>query len=61
VSFSKTFIDRPIATALLMAAILLAGIIAFGQLPVAAIPKVDFPTLQVSANLPGADPETMAS
>ena len=60
-SFSKTFIDRPIATALLMAAILLAGIIAFGQLPVAAIPKVDFPTVQVSANLPGADPETMAS
>ena len=60
-SFSKTFIDRPIATALLMAAILLAGIVAFGQLPVAAIPKVDFPTLQVSANLPGADPETMAS
>jgi len=61
VGFSKTFIDRPIATALLMAAILLAGIVAFGQLPVAAIPKVDFPTLQVSANLPGADPETMAS
>jgi hydrophobe/amphiphile efflux-1 (HAE1) family protein len=59
--FSKTFIDRPIATALLMAAILLAGILAFGQLPVAAIPKVDFPTLQVSATLPGADPETMAS
>jgi hydrophobe/amphiphile efflux-1 (HAE1) family protein len=58
---SKTFIDRPIATALLMAAILLAGILAFGQLPVAAIPKVDFPTIQVSATLPGADPETMAS
>jgi HAE1 family hydrophobic/amphiphilic exporter-1 len=61
VGFSKTFIDRPIATALLMAAILLAGILAFGQLPVAAIPKVDYPTIQVSANLPGADPETMAS
>jgi HAE1 family hydrophobic/amphiphilic exporter-1 len=61
VGFSKTFIDRPIATALLMAAILLAGILAFGQLPVAAIPKVDYPTLQVSATLPGADPETMAS
>ncbi len=60
-SISKTFIDRPIATALLMAAILLAGILAFGQLPVAAIPKVDFPTVQVSATLPGADPETMAS
>ncbi len=60
-SFSKTFIDRPIATALLMAAILLAGIVAFGQIPVAAIPKVDYPTIQVSAVLPGADPETMAS
>jgi multidrug efflux pump subunit AcrB len=59
--FSKTFIDRPIATALLMAAILLSGIVAFGQLPVAAIPKVDYPTIQISANLPGADPETMAS
>jgi HAE1 family hydrophobic/amphiphilic exporter-1/multidrug efflux pump len=61
VGFSKAFIDRPIATALLMAAILLSGIVAFGQLPVAAIPKVDFPTIQVSATLPGADPETMAS
>src|SRR6202000_288250 len=61
VGFSKTFIDRPIATALLMAAILLSGIVAFGQLPVAAIPKVDFPTIQVGATLPGADPETMAS
>ncbi|HTJ63245.1 MAG TPA: multidrug efflux RND transporter permease subunit [Alphaproteobacteria bacterium] len=60
-SISKTFIDRPIATALLMAAILLSGIVAFSQLPVAAIPKVDFPTVQVSATLPGADPETMAS
>ena len=44
-----------------MAAILLSGLLAFGQLPVAALPKVDFPTLQVSAMLPGADPETMAS
>src|SRR6185437_14398319 len=61
VGFSKTFIDRPIATALLMAAILLSGIVAFGHLPVAAIPKVDYPTIQVSASLPGADPETIAS
>jgi HAE1 family hydrophobic/amphiphilic exporter-1/multidrug efflux pump len=60
-SLSKTFIDRPIATALLMAAILLAGMVAFGQLPVASIPKVEFPTIQVQAALPGADPETMAS
>ncbi len=60
-SFSKTFIDRPIATALLMAAVLLSGLLAFGQLPVASLPKVDFPTIQVQASLPGADPETMAS
>jgi HAE1 family hydrophobic/amphiphilic exporter-1 len=60
-SFSKTFIDRPIATSLIMAAILLAGILAFTQLPLAALPKVDFPTVAVSASLPGADPTTMAS
>jgi len=60
-NFSKTFIDRPIATSLVMAAILLAGILAFTQLPVAALPRVDFPTVSVSANLPGADPTTMAS
>jgi hydrophobe/amphiphile efflux-1 (HAE1) family protein len=60
-NFSKTFIDRPIATSLVMAALMLAGILAFTQLPVAAIPRVDFPTIAVSANLPGADPETMAS
>ncbi len=60
-SFSKTFIDRPIATSLIMAAILLAGILAFTQLPLAALPRVDFPTVAVSAALPGADPTTMAS
>ncbi|MDB5395164.1 MAG: acriflavin resistance protein [Rhodospirillales bacterium] len=60
-SFSKAFIDRPIATSLIMAAILLAGILAFTQLPLAALPKVDFPTVAVSASLPGADPTTMAS
>jgi HAE1 family hydrophobic/amphiphilic exporter-1 len=60
-SLSKTFIDRPIATSLIMAAILLAGILAFTQLPLAALPKVDFPTVAVSASLPGADPTTMAS
>jgi hydrophobe/amphiphile efflux-1 (HAE1) family protein len=61
VSISKTFIDRPIATALLMAAIMLAGILAYQKLPVAPLPRVDFPTIQVGATLPGADPETMAS
>jgi len=60
-NFSKTFIDRPIATSLVMAALMLAGILAFTQLPVAAIPRVDFPTISVNASLPGADPETMAS
>ena len=60
-SFSKTFIDRPIATSLIMAAILLAGILAFTQLPLAALPRVDFPTVSVGATLPGADPSTMAS
>jgi hydrophobe/amphiphile efflux-1 (HAE1) family protein len=60
-SFSKTFIDRPIATSLIMAAILLAGIMGFSQLPLAALPNVDFPTVAVSAALPGADPTTMAS
>ena len=60
-NFSKTFIDRPIATALIMAALLLSGGLAFTQLPVASLPSVDFPTISVSAALPGADAETMAS
>ncbi len=60
-NISKTFIERPIATTLLMAAILLAGMVAFPLLPVAKLPQVDFPTIQVSASLPGADPQTMAS
>ncbi len=60
-SFSKTFIDRPIATSLIMAAILLAGILGFTQLPLAALPRVDFPTVSVGASLPGADPTIMAS
>jgi hydrophobic/amphiphilic exporter-1 (mainly G- bacteria), HAE1 family len=61
VSISEPFIRRPIATSLLMAGILLAGLVAFPMLPVAPLPQVDFPTIQVSANLPGASPETMAS
>jgi HAE1 family hydrophobic/amphiphilic exporter-1/multidrug efflux pump len=60
-SISKPFIERPIATSLLMAGLLFAGIIAFPMLPVAPLPQVDFPTIQVSATLPGANPETMAS
>jgi hydrophobe/amphiphile efflux-1 (HAE1) family protein len=58
---SSPFIDRPIATSLMMAAMLLVGLVAFPLLPVAPLPQVDFPTIQLSANLPGASPETMAS
>ena len=60
-SFSETFIRRPVATTLLTVAIALAGAVAFRMLPVAPLPEVDFPTIQVSGALPGASPETMAS
>jgi hydrophobe/amphiphile efflux-1 (HAE1) family protein len=60
-SISTRFIERPIATSLLMAGILLVGAAAYPLLPVAPLPQVDFPTIQVSAQLPGASPETMAS
>src|SRR5712692_5857723 len=60
-SFSETFIRRPIATSLLMLAIALFGVVAYRALPVSDLPNVDFPTLVVSANLPGANPDTMAS
>src|SRR5947207_14035645 len=58
---SAVFITRPVATTLLTVALALAGALAFAFLPVAPLPQVDFPTIQVSAQLPGADPETMAS
>src|SRR4051812_22548083 len=58
---SKIFIERPIATTLLMVAIGLFGIIAYRELPVSDLPNVDLPTLLVTAQLPGASPETMAS
>src|ERR1700761_7119936 len=60
-SISSPFIERPIATSLLMAAVCLIGMVAFPLLPIAPLPQVDFPTIQISANLPGASPETMAS
>ena len=60
-SISSPFIKRPVATSLLAAAFLVVGAICYFQLPVSALPQVDFPTLQVGANLPGASPETMAS
>jgi multidrug efflux pump subunit AcrB len=61
VNLSSPFIRRPIATALLMVAIALLGVIGYELLPVAALPDVDSPTIQVTAQLPGADPKTMAS
>jgi len=60
-NISAPFINRPIATSLLMAGILLIGLVAFPLLPVAPLPQVDFPTIEVGAGLPGASPETMAS
>ncbi len=59
--FSEGFIKRPIATSLLMAGIALFGVIAYRALPVSDLPQVDYPTIQVQASLPGANPETMAS
>ncbi|HLK70580.1 MAG TPA: efflux RND transporter permease subunit [Steroidobacteraceae bacterium] len=60
-NISEPFVRRPIATSLLMGGILLVGLVAVPLLPVAPLPQVDFPSLQVMANLPGASPETMAS
>jgi len=58
---SALCIRRPVMTILMMVSILAAGLFAYRQLPVAAVPRVDFPTIQVSATLPGASPETMAA
>src|SRR5450432_2154615 len=58
---SSPFIVRPVATSLLMAGILLVGIVAFKQLPVSALPQVDYPTIQVVTFYPGASPDVMAS
>ena len=55
------FIRRPVMTTLVMGAILIFGVISYRGLPVSDLPNVDFPTLQVSANLPGASPQTMAA
>ena len=60
-NLSRPFIHRPVATTLMALALLLVGIVGYFMLPVAALPNVDFPTLQISAALPGASPETMAS
>ncbi len=58
---SRPFIERPVATSLLMAAILLVGVVAYTQLPVSALPEVDYPTIQVLTFYPGASPKVMAT
>jgi multidrug efflux pump subunit AcrB len=61
VSPSRPFILRPVATSLLMAAIMLVGIVAYTQLPVSALPEVDYPTIQVLTFYPGASPDVVAT
>src|SRR6476619_2461154 len=58
---SRLFILRPVATTLLIVAVLLVGIVSYRQLPVSALPEVDYPTIQVMTFYPGADPDVMAS
>src|SRR3954468_15887874 len=58
---SRPFIMRPVATVLLMVALLLTGIVAYRELPVSALPQVDYPTIQVTTFYPGASPDVMAS
>jgi multidrug efflux pump subunit AcrB len=60
-NISAPFIQRPIATTLLMIGLLVGGLVAYPLLPVAALPNVNYPTLTVTAQLPGADPQTVAS
>ena len=60
-SVSAPFIRRPIATSLLAVAVLLGGFLGYNLLPVSSLPQVDFPTIQVSTQLPGANPDTLAS
>ena len=60
-NIAAIFIRRPVMTTLVMVAILLFGIMSYRQLPVSDLPNVDFPTIQVSASLPGASPDTIAS
>ena len=58
---SRLFIIRPVATTLLMVGVLLVGFVAYRQLPVSALPQVDYPTIQVTTFYPGASPDVMAS
>jgi len=61
VNLSRIFIERPVATILLAVAVVLAGVLAYRMLPVAPLPQIDYPAIQVTANLPGASPESMAA
>jgi len=61
INISKPFIERPVATTMLMLALFIFGLFAYRYLPVSELPDVDYPTIQVTANLTGADPETMAT
>src|SRR2546427_11753343 len=60
-NISEPFIRRPVGTSLLALGLFLSGVVAYRFMPVAAIPRVDYPMIQVSASLPGADPATVAS
>jgi hypothetical protein len=60
-SISAPFIARPIATSLLAVAVLLCGVLGYVSLPVSALPQVDFPTIEVTTQLPGANPDTVAT
>lgn len=61
INLSQSFIDRPVATTVLMVSLVIFGLVGYKYLPISDLPNIDFPTILVSANLPGADPETMAS
>src|ERR1700689_762744 len=58
---SRTFILRPVATSLMMAGVVLTGVVAYSQLPVSALPQVDYPTIQIQTFYPGASPEVVTS
>jgi multidrug efflux pump subunit AcrB len=60
-NISAPFIERPIATALVMIGLLVAGLVAYPLLPVASLPNINYPTVTVTAQLPGADPQTMGA
>ena len=60
-NISEPFIRRPVATSLLMVGVLLVGLLGYDFLPISALPPVDFPTIQITAQYPGASPDVMAS